>query len=40
MHDGQNLFDNATAYAGEWKVDQTLDALSKAAASTAARNTA
>lgn len=29
MHDGQNLFDNATAYAGEWKVDETLDALSK-----------
>lgn len=27
MHDGQNLFDNATAYAGEWKVDETLDAL-------------
>ncbi|HEX9172516.1 MAG TPA: alpha/beta hydrolase-fold protein [Telluria sp.] len=30
MHDAQNLFDNATAYAGEWKVDETLDALSKA----------
>jgi len=29
MHDGQNLFDNATAYAGEWKVDETLDALAK-----------
>ncbi|MEX5748655.1 alpha/beta hydrolase [Massilia sp. X63] len=27
MHDGQNLFDDATAYAGEWKVDETLDAL-------------
>ncbi len=29
MHDGQNLFDVATAYAGEWKVDETLDALAK-----------
>ena len=29
MHDGQNLFDNATAYAGEWKVDETMDALSR-----------
>ncbi|MGZ8288231.1 MAG: alpha/beta hydrolase [Telluria sp.] len=29
MHDGQNLFDNATSYAGEWKVDETLDALAK-----------
>ena len=29
MHDGQNLFDSATAYAGEWKVDETLDALAK-----------
>jgi len=29
MHDGQNLFDNATAYSGEWKVDETLDALAK-----------
>ncbi|WP_036213905.1 alpha/beta hydrolase [Massilia alkalitolerans] len=29
MHDGQNLFDNATAYAGEWKVDETLDALAR-----------
>lgn len=29
MHDAQNLFDDATAYAGEWKVDETLDALSK-----------
>lgn len=27
MHDGQNLFDNATAYAGEWNVDETLDSL-------------
>ncbi|MGH8854718.1 MAG: alpha/beta hydrolase [Telluria sp.] len=29
MHDGQNLFDAATAYAGEWKVDETLDALAR-----------
>jgi predicted alpha/beta superfamily hydrolase len=29
MHDGQNLFDTTTAYAGEWKVDETLDALAK-----------
>ncbi len=29
MHDGQNLFDVATAYAGEWKVDETLDALAR-----------
>ena len=29
MHDGQNLFDAATAHAGEWKVDETLDALAK-----------
>jgi predicted alpha/beta superfamily hydrolase len=30
MHDGQNLFDNSTAYAGEWGVDETLDELAKA----------
>ena len=29
MHDGQNLFDAATSYAGEWGVDETLDALAK-----------
>ena len=29
MHDAQNLFDNATSYAGEWKVDETMDALAK-----------
>lgn len=29
MHDGQNLFDHATAYAGEWEVDETLNALAK-----------
>lgn len=27
MHDGQNLFDAATSYAGEWGVDETLAAL-------------
>ena len=30
MHDGQNLFDDATAYAGEWHVDETLNALAYA----------
>jgi predicted alpha/beta superfamily hydrolase len=25
MHDAQNLFDDATSYAGEWGVDETLD---------------
>jgi predicted alpha/beta superfamily hydrolase len=29
MHDGQNLFDHATAYAGEWGVDETLDDLAQ-----------
>lgn len=27
MHDGQNLFDDATSYAGEWGVDETLNQL-------------
>ena len=27
MHDAQNLFDNATAYAGEWRIDESLDSL-------------
>ena len=27
MHDGQNLFDDATSYAGEWGVDETLDQM-------------
>jgi alpha-glucosidase len=27
MHDGQNLFDVKTAYAGEWNVDETLNTL-------------
>jgi predicted alpha/beta superfamily hydrolase len=27
LHDGQNLFDDATSFAGEWGVDETLDAL-------------
>lgn len=28
MHDGQNVFSRKTSYAGEWGVDETLDALS------------
>ncbi|AXG68618.1 enterobactin/ferric enterobactin esterase [Kordia sp. SMS9] len=27
MHDGQNVFDKATSYAGEWEVDETLNTL-------------
>ncbi|CAA9587740.1 MAG: GH13_11 / GH13 / CE1 / GH13_13 / GH13_10 / CBM48 / GH13_14 / GH13_37 [uncultured Thermomicrobiales bacterium] len=27
MHDGQNLFDEATAFADEWGVDETMEAL-------------
>ncbi|MGB0170951.1 MAG: alpha/beta hydrolase-fold protein [Flavobacteriales bacterium] len=27
MHDGQNCFDVATSFAGEWEVDEALDAL-------------
>ena len=30
MHDGQNLFDDATSYAGEWGVDESLDELAAA----------
>jgi alpha-glucosidase len=29
MHDGQNLFDDALAFSGEWEVDETLNRLSK-----------
>lgn len=29
MHDGQNLFNEATAYAGEWGVDEALDTAKK-----------
>jgi alpha-glucosidase len=29
MHDGQNLFDKATSYAGEWEVDESLNALAQ-----------
>lgn len=29
MFDGQNLFDAATSYAGEWGVDEALDALAR-----------
>jgi predicted alpha/beta superfamily hydrolase len=27
MHDGQNLFDNLTSFAGEWQVDETLNTM-------------
>ena len=27
MHDGQNLFDSATSFAGDWQADETLTAL-------------
>ncbi|AFU99329.1 alpha/beta hydrolase [Simiduia agarivorans] len=27
LHDGQNLFDEATSFLGEWSLDETLDAL-------------
>lgn len=27
MHDGQNLFDQNTSFAGEWRVDESLDSL-------------
>jgi predicted alpha/beta superfamily hydrolase len=30
MHDGQNVFDKATSFAGEWGVDETLDRLAAA----------
>ncbi|MCI0577414.1 MAG: alpha/beta hydrolase [Chloroflexi bacterium] len=30
MQDGQNLFDAATSFAGEWQVDETMEALSQA----------
>lgn len=29
MHDGQNLFDNATSFSGEWGIDETLNRLYK-----------
>jgi len=29
MHDGQNLFDYATSYAGEWGVDETMEKLGR-----------
>lgn len=29
MHDGQNLFDEATSFAGEWGVDEYLDSISR-----------
>ena len=30
LHDGQNAFDDATSYGGEWGIDETLDQLRKA----------
>ena len=30
MHDGHNVFDSATSFAGEWGVDETLDSLQAA----------
>ncbi len=29
MHDGQNVFDDATSYSGEWGVDECLDSMKK-----------
>ncbi|WP_079665588.1 alpha/beta hydrolase [Soonwooa buanensis] len=29
MHDGQNLFDNATSFSGEWGVDETMNQISE-----------
>ena len=29
MHDGQNLFDNQTSFAGEWGIDESMNALEK-----------
>ncbi|MEN9936509.1 MAG: hypothetical protein RLZZ387_3088 [Chloroflexota bacterium] len=29
MHDGQNLFDETTSFAGEWRADEALDALTR-----------
>jgi hypothetical protein len=29
MHDGQNLFDKATSFAGEWRVDEALEELAE-----------
>ncbi|HOF43190.1 MAG TPA: alpha/beta hydrolase-fold protein [Bacilli bacterium] len=27
FHDGQNIFDNATSYSGEWEADETMTSL-------------
>lgn len=35
LHDAQNVFDNATAFAGEWGVDEALDMREKVGKSTA-----
>ncbi len=31
MHDGQNLFDRESSYAGEWRIDESLDSIKDAA---------
>lgn len=30
MHDGQNLFDKATSFAGEWGIDEAMDSINNA----------
>lgn len=35
MQDGQNLFDKATSFAGEWRVDESMDSLAAAGHPTA-----
>ena len=30
MHDGQNLFDKATSFAGEWGIDEAMDSIKNA----------
>ncbi len=30
MHDGQNLFDDATSFSGEWEIDETLNTMPNA----------
>lgn len=29
MHDGQNIFDEATSYVGEWEVDESMEMLAR-----------
>lgn len=35
MHDGQNLFDDKTSYSGEWQVDEAMNKIFSATATTA-----